>query len=530
MGGGEGCGGRCLTQAHTPQTGDRRSTPDGGAQVYGFGKWNDVHTEPGRTILRQTAEREDELAGQPCNIEAEQALLGALLMDPEAVFTVDGSIKAAHFFEPFHRRLYEAVRDQALKGRPTDPALLADRFRSDPAWADLGGTEYLGLLIDRAPPSANAPEYARTVAGLFTRRELIRLGKEFAHAALVGEADAEDLLADAERELGELAVSGGAQEEWIDGASVIAQAIESARSRKGVMDCVTGVAEVDEMLGGFNAGELAIIAGRPGMAKSVAASQIAKANAAKGRGTVFFSLEMGAEPLGLRLACDLAYDRQAPVYAGVSTNITFDHARKGKLSVEEWRRLDRAREDIDGWPLLFDTKPGQTVARMEQKARRAFARWKRQGIEPGCIIVDHMGLIRPDKDRQGSKYAETADISHALAAMAKRLGVPVICLCQLNRQVEGRGEDKRPTLSDLRQAGEIEEDARVVIFLLRPAYYLRPPEGHEDAAARAERESKLERCRYQLFWIVAKNNNGLTGQVETFVDVGCAAIRSREAA
>lgn len=467
---------------------------------------------------------------RPANIEAEQALLGALLMDREAVFVVDGMVRAAQFFEPFHARLFEAIRGNALAGRATDPALFIDRFSDDEAFSDLGGSVYLGDLARMAPPSANAPDYARLIAGTHTRRELIRASGEIAHAATSPTDDPDALLGMAERLISDLADGSGAQEEWVDGSGVIGRAMASARSRGGVMDCATGVAEVDEMLGGFNAGELAIIGGRPGMAKSVVASQIAKANAARGRGTVFFSLEMGDEALGLRLACDVAYDRRAPIYCGQSDNPTFDRARKNRLTIAEWEKLDAAREAAEGWPLLFDTRPGLTVSKMEQAARRAFGRWRRRGVTPGCVVIDHLGLIRPELERQGSKHAETADVSHALAAMAKRLGVPVICLCQLNRGVEGRGEDKRPALADLRQAGEIEEDARVVIFLLRPAYYLRPPEEGEDAAARAQREAKLERVRNQLIWIVAKNNNGLTGQVESFIDVGCAAVRSKVAA
>ncbi len=466
----------------------------------------------------------------PVNIEAEQALLGAMLCDREAVFAVEGLVRPSQLYEPFHQRLFEVIRANAQAGRATDPALFSHRFTGDEGFADLGGGQYLGDLVNRAPPTANAADYARTIAALHTRRELIRAGGEIAAASASGEEDADTLLGFAERTISELADGSGAQEDWRDGPQVIAGAMTSARSRDRTADCIAGVAEVDEMLGGFNAGELAIVGGRPGSGKSTVALQIAKANAARGLGVVFFSLEMGEEPIGLRLACDLAYDRRAPVYCGQSDNPTFDRARKNRLTVDEWRRLDAAKETAEGWPLLFDTRPGLTVSRMEQAARRAFGRWRRKGIKPGCIVVDHLGLIRPELERQGSKHAETADVSHALAAMAKRLGVPVIALCQLNRGVEGRGEDKRPTLADLRQAGEIEEDARVVIFLLRPAYYLRPPEDGEDAAQAAQREAKLDRVRNQLLWIVAKNNNGLTGQVESFIDVGCAAVRSKVAA
>jgi replicative DNA helicase len=150
------------------------------------------------------------------------------------------------------------------------------------------------------------------------------------------------------------------------------------------------------------------------------------------------------------------------------------------------------------------------------------------GIPAGPVIIDHLGIIRPEKERQGSKHAEIADISRGLAEMAKRLDVPVIALCQLNRGVEGR-EDKRPILADLRQAGELEEDSRLVIFMFRPEYYFRPPQdpGAETHEQRVERETKLARNRNKLFWLIEKNNNGPLGHVETFCDVACSVVRDR---
>jgi replicative DNA helicase len=463
-------------------------------------------------------------------IEAEQALLGTLLYGPEAFEAVQDITKPAHFSEGFHARLFEAIADQSRKGRGVEFALLAPRFANDPAFQELGGIRYLADLVDRAPPVTSAPEYAHVLSSLHTRQQLVELGQEVAAAARAGEGEAEDLIAHAEQMLTKVAEGSPVQEAWATAAQVIETAIQSARTRDGHMDAVTGLSEVDELIGGFGKGEVTIIGGRPGMAKSLAASQIAKANAQRGKGVVFFSQEMGPEPLGLRLACDLAYDRRAIRYMGVSGNPTFDAARKNKLSAAQWQRLSEAGDETQSWPILFDVRPGLTVAQIEAASRRVFRRWKRQGVEPGCIVIDHLGIIRPGTDRKGAKHAEVADISRALAVMAKRLNVAVVVLCQLNRQVETqRGEDKRPQLSDLRQAGEIEEDARCVIFLLRPAYYFRKPDdpASESMDARVERETKLDKVRDSLFWIIAKNSNGQLGQVETFIDVGCAAIRDR---
>jgi replicative DNA helicase len=479
--------------------------------------------------LRGQQEAANDSAGAE-GLEVEQALLGALLADAAAWEDIQDTTRAEHFGEPFHARLFAAVAETYGKGRTVEVRLLAPRFADDPAFHDLGGPRYLADLLDKAPHVAMAAEYGRVLANLHTRHSLAEYGRQLTAAAGDATQDAGDLIAEAEQALAGLADGTPAQEAWETAADVIEAAIDSAVAREGHMDAVTGLADVDDLIGGFADGEVTIIGGRPGMAKSLVASQIAKANASRGQGTAFYSQEMSREALGLRLACDLAYDRTAPRYMGRSENPTFDAARKGKLSQDQWRRLKGTAESVRGWPLLFDTRPGLTVAQIEASARRAHRRWKRQGINLGPVVIDHLGIIRPHSDRKGSRYAEVADISRALAVMAKRLGVPVVVLCQLSRGIEGRGEDKRPTLSDLRDAGQIEEDARCVVLLLRPEYYCRPPEdlASETFDQRVERETKLDRVRGKLLWIVAKNNNGQLGQVETFCDVACAAIRDRE--
>lgn len=471
----------------------------------------------------------------PHNLEAEQALLGALLMSPEAFFSVDGLTQAPHFYEGLHGRLFEAIRQHARRGIALEPALLQSRLEGDAAWQELGGLRYLGLLIDRAPSPSTAPDYAREIAEKFTRRELIRVGGEIAAIGREGGDDADALVGAAEKQLSEVSENGPTRAEFINGGTVIREAIAHAQKRNGAMDAVSGLRDVDDLTGGFGRGEVSIIAGRPGMAKSLAGSQIAKANSMAGKGSLFFSQEMGVEPLGLRLACDVAYERGAPVYSSISAgyNPTFDAARKGRLTPEQWQRLSDAQEVVSAWPLAFDVRPNLTVSQMEAAARRKLREWERQGVEPGCVVVDHMGLIRPEHNRNGNKVAETTDVSQALARMAKNLDMPLVVLCQLSREVEKAGRASRiPNLSDLNWSGAIEQDARLVMFLYRPAYYLRPPEDPtaETMEERIEREAQLDRVRNQLRWIVAKASNGQPGQVETFIDIGCAAIRDREAA
>lgn len=463
----------------------------------------------------------------PANLEAEQALLGALLMSPETIHDIDGAVRGEHFAEPFHGRLFEAVRQAALKGRAVDPRLLADGFEADPAWRELGGIGYLGNLIDHAPPPTTAPDFARSVAGLHTRRELVLAGKDISEAAM-READAGEALALAERRLGEIAGGTVAAESWRSPERLISDAIADARARAGRIAFPFGVKALDEKTGGLNAGELTILAGRTGMGKTLAAQAVARANAAAGRGVCLFSLEMGATPLGLRLASDLLFNRSAPTYLGHSSNITADAALKGRLAAEDWARLAEAEDSVRGWPLYVDTRSRLTVQQVESAARRAHARWARAGVKPGPVIIDHLGKLKPGTDRGGNLYAETADLSAGAAEMAKRLGVPVVALVQLNRGVESR-EEKRPGLADLRNAGQLEEDARQVIMVFRPEYYLRSPLGKESFEQEAERRAKLEDARNKLFFLVEKNSHGPVGDVLAFCDVACSAIRDWEA-
>lgn len=463
------------------------------------------------------------------NIDAELHLIGAAMYAPEACETAFDRLTPDHFVEPVLGRVWSALKQMRGAGQSLDPTIIANRMGDDAAFAEFGGTRLLYDLLDKATPTA-ASDLTSMLCDLRVRRRLEELGRRtMADALNTASGTGEQLLHALERGAGEIAQDSISSDDWVSGSEVIQRAVKRARARAGKMEFVTGLKEVDDLIGGFNAGELALIAGRPGMAKSLVASQIAKANAERGVGVAFFSKEMNEEQLGLRLACDLAYREGEPIYSSQphAGNPTYDAARKNLLDDDQWSRLDEASARIADWPLKFDTRPGLTISTIESCARRLVRNWERAGVKPGPVIIDHLGIIRPEKERQGSKVAETADISRGLAEMAKRLNVPVIALCQLNRAPEGRGEDKRPGLSDLRWAGELEQDARLVLFPFRPEYYYRPPldPDAEDAEARAVRETKLRREKNRLYWIVAKNNNGPQGQVETFCDVSRAAIR-----
>ena len=465
------------------------------------------------------------------SLESELSLIAAATYDPDACDEAFSIAQPEDFFDPLHATLYARIREIVADGGKPSPPIVRDKMGADPRFAEFGGLQRLLDLYDRAT-TWGIVDHAKAIADRSARRALREVVRTVdAKLQDTAAASAEQLTAELEHGVAEIARHSSTSESWIGAEDLISGALDAAQAHDGSIAYPTGLADVDGLLGGLNAGEVTILAARPGMGKTVAAMQVAKANAAAGKGVSMFSLEMGAPALGLRLACDIAYDRGATVYSGVTTNPTFDRARRNDLSTDQWRKLRQTRETVSDWPLHFDTRPALTLAQIESGARRAIRKWGRLGIEPGPVIVDHLGLIRPDTDRQGSRHNEVADISRGLSAMAKRLGVPVLALCQLNRGVESNDrKDKRPRLADLRQAGELEEDARQVVFLYRPEYYFREPldgdkESHEE---RIDRIAELDRHRHKLHWIVAKNSHGPMGQVETFCDIGCSAIRDWE--
>ncbi len=465
------------------------------------------------------------------NLEAEHALLGLLLYEPTAYETVRDVVRSEHFSEPVHGRLYTAMAKMLAAGRAALPELLAPQFADDPAFRDVGGFRFLGDLVDHAPAPSVASDLALEIAQAHTRRALITLSREAAAAARAPSVPVEEILAEVERGVADLGRSTFTRDHWLDAGDVVQCALDSAEQRDGRVDYSLGVDELDLMTGGAHKDELTLLAGRPGMAKTTVVGRMALANARAGLGTLVFSLEMGVEPMGLRMACDTAYQLGAPVFsfAPEAGNAKVSAAMQNKLSAEQRHRLREAQREVGALPLKLDVRSGLTLAQIEAGARRAHRQWERMGIDPGPIFIDHLGKVRPEKERGGNKHAEMADVSNGAAELAKRLGVPVIGCCQLNRAVEGRGEDKRPMLSDLRQAGELEEDARQVIFLYRPEYYFRPPEdpSSETSERRFERERKLDQVRHKLFFLVEKNSHGPTGQVEAYCDIASSAVRDR---
>ena len=452
----------------------------------------------------------------PCNIEAEQALLGVLLYDNGAYERLTDALQARHFYEPFHQRLFAAIEDNVRRGALADPNLLKDRFARDPAFEELGGVRYLANMVDNAPPAANAADYARTIYDLALRRDLIRIGGDIANAATTeAETPARDQIEAAEQKLYTLAESGSSSTGFVPFADALHGAVAMAAeaySRDGKLAGVsTGLIDLDQKLGGLHPSDLLIIAGRPSMGKTALATNIAfhvarnyayeiepdgSKKTVDGGVVAFFSLEMSAEQLAMRLLAEVS---------GVSS----DRLRKGEIDQSEFGRVRDAALEIEGSPLHIDATGGLSIAKLTARARRLK---RTSGLD--LIVIDYLQLVTgSDMSANANRVQEVSQITQGMKALAKELSVPIIALSQLSRQVENR-EDKRPQLSDLRESGSIEQDADAVMFVYRESYYLgRAEPDVKDQAKHFEWQEKMDEARGKAEVIIGKQRHGPIGTV-----------------
>jgi len=452
----------------------------------------------------------------PSNIEAEQALLGVILFDNSAYERLTDTLRPAHFHEPFHQRLFEAIEDCIRKGQLAEPIVLMERFRNDPAFEDLGGIRYLADLIDRAPPAANAPDYGRVIYDLALRRDLIRIGGEIANAAQSDpETIAREQIEAAEQQLYTLAETGSSSSGLLGLSDALRGAIDMAAEAYdrdgGLAGLSTGLMDLDKILGGLHKSDLLILAARPSMGKSTLAVNIAfhiarnyawepqpdgSRKTVNGGVVAFFSLEMSAEQLAMRIL-------------GESSGVSSDRLRKGEIDASEFGRVRDAAIEIQESPLYIDDTGGLSIGKMAARARRL----KRQvGLD--LIVVDYLQLLTTGQSgRNDNRVQEVTIVTQALKALAKELDVPIVALSQLSRQVENR-EDKKPQLADLRESGSIEQDADVVMFIYRESYYLSRTEPSGDAAKHLEWQEKMDAVQNISEVIIGKQRHGPIGTVK----------------
>ena len=484
------------------------------------------------TIARVTPLREPDLerAPQPpANTEAEQALLGAILINNAAYGRVAEFLLPEHFGNAVHGRIYAAAGKLIERGQIANPVTLKNLFDQDGALLEIGGAQYLAQLAEAAVTIINAEHYGRTIHDLHLRRELITIGQDVVADAFRHDLDdgAVEQIERAESKLFELATSGQAEGGFAPFITALTEAItlaQAAFKRDGkTVGVATGFVDLDKKLGGLHPSDLVILAGRPSMGKTALATNIAfntakayrPARGADGRidltrppedGAVvgFFSLEMSAEQLATRILAE---------ESGTSS----DRIRRGEVRHEDFDKFIAASQRLAAVPLYIDDTPALSVAALRTRARRLK---RQQGL--GLIVVDYLQLLRPSSQTRAmeNRVQEISDITRGLKAVAKELGVPVLALSQLSRAVEQR-EDKRPMLADLRESGSIEQDADVVMFIFREEYYLsrgeptrRPDESDDKFNDRYDRWK--ERCETAFGMadvIIAKQRHGPIGTV-----------------
>ncbi|MGK2923954.1 MAG: replicative DNA helicase [Methyloceanibacter sp.] len=449
----------------------------------------------------------------PHNLEAEQALLGAILVNNEALDRVSNFLKPGHFFDPLHGRIFETAAKLIMGGKRATPITLKTFFQADEPVADLTVPQYLGRLAANATTIINAEDYGRTVYDLAVRRQLIEIGEEMVTTAYDSPIDAPPAaqIEGAEQQLYELAETGkyGAGFEPFSAAltDAIDMAANAYRRDGGLSGIATSFVDLDQRMGGLQASDLIIIAGRPSMGKTALATNIAyhvaKAYAASRDGDTppdgavvgFFSLEMSAEQLATRIISE-------------QSQIPSERIRRGRIDSDEFDRIVEVSQELQNLPLFIDQTGGITVAQLAARARRL----KRQrGL--GFVVVDYLQLLSGSSRRaQEGRVQEVSEITTGLKALAKELHVPILALSQLSRQVEQR-EDKRPQLADLRESGSIEQDADVVMFVFREEYYLERSQPRENTEEHRQWQQDMEAVTGKADVIIGKQRHGPTGTV-----------------
>ena len=453
----------------------------------------------------------------PHNLEAEQALLGAILVNNEAIDRVTGFLDPAHFYDPLHASIFETMGKLIHMGKQATPVTLRTFFETSEPLGEITVPQYLGRLAANATTIINAHDYGRTIYDLAIRRQLILIGEDLVNTAYDSPVDnpPKEQIEEAEQRLFELADKGKYGKGFDTFSNALIAAIEMANNAYqrdgGLSGLATGLRDLDSKMGGLQSSDLIIIAGRPSMGKTALATNIAfniakayraepQADGSKkvldGAVVGFFSLEMSSEQLATRILAEQA-------------EIPSQSIRRGKISEDEFRRLKQSSTELNNLELYIDQTGGITLAQLAARARKL----KRQR-NVGCIVVDYLQLITSgNRNSSDNRVQEITQITTGLKALAKELAVPVIALSQLSRAVEQR-EDKRPQLSDLRESGSIEQDADVVMFVFRHEYYLERAEpAIEKREEHAKWQSEIAQAHGIAEVIIGKQRHGPTATV-----------------
>jgi replicative DNA helicase len=465
----------------------------------------------------QASEKGSEVSiGVPHSIEAEQQLLGAILTNNDLFDRVASIVRADHFYDPVHARIFETASARIAKNNLASPVTLKAFMEDDTGLAELGGPAYLVRLAGAAISSFAVRDYAEMIYDLAIRRELITVGNDIAAKAARVDVDSEpkEQIVDAEQKLYALAEQGQTEQGFQSFLTAVTDAVKVANAayqrEGGLAGVSTGLIDMDKKLGGLHRSDLLILAGRPSMGKTSLATNVAfniaraykKGITASGEegaidgGVVgFFSLEMSAEQLATRILSEVA-------------EIPSNQIRRGDFTESEFRRIVDAAKELESAPLFIDDTPALPISQLAARARRLK---RTHGLD--ALFIDYLQLVR-GTGRSENRVNEISEITMGLKAIAKELDIPVIALSQLSRQVENR-EDKRPQLSDLRESGSIEQDADVVMFVFREEYYKeREKPGDHELDKMGIWQEEMERLHGKAEVVIGKQRHGPIGTVE----------------
>jgi replicative DNA helicase len=441
----------------------------------------------------------------PNNIEAEQSVIGSILVSNEIFDEINTLISSINFYDPMHQKIFSAIENLVYKGMLANPITLKNYFENEKD--DLNIPEYLVKITKFSTSSRQAIEYSRIIYDMFVRRELIKISENTIDAAKLNDLDSngQNIIENSERLLFDLAEKGSFNSTLVKFDEAMNQTIEMAsaayKNEEGIVGVPTGLTDLDDRLGGLHNSDLIIIAGRPSMGKTALATNIAF-NAAqklqengKKSSIAFFSLEMSSEQLSTRILAE-------------QSRIKSNDIRRGKISDEQFDKFIETSKNISELPLYIDETPAISIAAMSNRARRIKRLF---GLD--MIVVDYIQLMTGSLNNRDGRVQEISQITQGLKAIAKELKVPVVALSQLSRAVEQR-DDHKPQLSDLRESGSIEQDADVVMFVYRASYYLQRKEPQVATVEHAEWQAKMNEVAHLAQIIIAKQRHGPVGNID----------------
>ena len=443
----------------------------------------------------------------PSNIEAEQSVIGSILVSNDILDDVSPIINYTKFYDPIHQKIFLAIENLISKGMLANPITLKNYFENDKNLIELEGHEYLVKITKFSTSLRQAIEYAKIIYDMHVRRELIKISEATIDNASNKNIDlpGEKIIEDSEKLLFDLAERGSFSKSFVKFDIALNQTIEMAsrafKSTEGIVGVPTGLTDLDDRLGGLHNQDLVIIGGRPSMGKTALATNIAF-HAAKNiqekglkSSVAFFSLEMSSEQLSTRILSE-------------QSRIKSNDIRRGKISEEQFDKFIETSKNISELPLYIDETPAISIAAISNRARRIKRLF-------GCelVVVDYIQLMKATNIRNDGRVQEISEITQGLKAIAKELNVPVLAVSQLSRAVEQR-DDKKPQLSDLRESGSIEQDADVVMFVYREAYYLERKEPRPATVEHAEWQVNMNEISNLAEIMISKQRHGPTGNIK----------------